>query len=81
MDPELEHKLNLMFMGVVAIDVHAWTPNLGLDHEHFRGDSAQVEITNNERDVTNHEAQDWKNVEKMIQLREQITSALINEMY
>ncbi|KAH0458285.1 hypothetical protein IEQ34_013600 [Dendrobium chrysotoxum] len=33
-DPELEHKLDLMFMGVVATRDHAWTPNQGLDHEH-----------------------------------------------
>ncbi|PKU61782.1 hypothetical protein MA16_Dca028297 [Dendrobium catenatum] len=37
-------------------------------------------LLDNEGDVTNHEAQDGEGAEEMIQLREQITSTLVNEM-
>ncbi|KAH0453120.1 hypothetical protein IEQ34_017444 [Dendrobium chrysotoxum] len=42
---ELEHKLDLMFMGVVATGVHAWTRNERIDHENVRGDSEQLDAT------------------------------------
>ncbi|KAH0459983.1 hypothetical protein IEQ34_010646 [Dendrobium chrysotoxum] len=32
-----------MFMGVVETDVHAWTPNKGIDHENVREDSEQLD--------------------------------------
>ncbi|KAH0460721.1 hypothetical protein IEQ34_011384 [Dendrobium chrysotoxum] len=46
-NPELEHKLDLMFMGVVATGVHAWTPNEGIDHKNVHGDSEQLDTTTN----------------------------------
>ncbi|KAI0498615.1 hypothetical protein KFK09_019505 [Dendrobium nobile] len=37
-------------------------------------------LIDNEGDMTNHEAEDGEGAEEMIQLREQITSTLVNEM-
>ncbi|KAI0516451.1 hypothetical protein KFK09_009130 [Dendrobium nobile] len=44
-NPELEHKLDSMFMGVVATGVHAWTPNQGIDHENVHGDTEKLDTT------------------------------------
>ncbi|KAI0519970.1 hypothetical protein KFK09_007433 [Dendrobium nobile] len=44
-NPELEHKLDSMFMGVIATGVHAWTPNQGIDHENFHGDTEKLDAT------------------------------------
>ncbi|KAI0511153.1 hypothetical protein KFK09_011777 [Dendrobium nobile] len=44
-NPELEHKLDSMFMGVVATGVHAWTPNQGIDHENIHGDTEKLDTT------------------------------------
>ncbi|KAI0515909.1 hypothetical protein KFK09_008579 [Dendrobium nobile] len=43
-DPELEDKLDLMFLGVVATGDHAWTPNQGLHHEYVTEDSEHIDI-------------------------------------
>ncbi|KAL0928663.1 hypothetical protein M5K25_000572 [Dendrobium thyrsiflorum] len=44
-NPELEYKLDLMFMDIVATGVHAWTPNERIDHEIVHGDSKQLDTT------------------------------------
>ncbi|KAI0494936.1 hypothetical protein KFK09_025082 [Dendrobium nobile] len=44
-NPELEHKLDSMFMGVVATGVHAWTPNQGIDHENVYADTEKLDTT------------------------------------
>ncbi|KAH0460927.1 hypothetical protein IEQ34_008502 [Dendrobium chrysotoxum] len=43
-DPELEDKLDLIFIGVVATGDHAWTPNQGLHHENITEDSEHIDI-------------------------------------
>ncbi|KAI0522369.1 hypothetical protein KFK09_004748 [Dendrobium nobile] len=43
-DPELEDKLDLMFLGVVATGDHAWTPNQGLHDENVTEDSENIDV-------------------------------------
>ncbi|KAL0910822.1 hypothetical protein M5K25_018913 [Dendrobium thyrsiflorum] len=42
-DPELEDKLDMMFMGVVATGAHAWTPNQAVEHPDVGGYSEQFD--------------------------------------
>ncbi|XP_020686288.1 L10-interacting MYB domain-containing protein-like [Dendrobium catenatum] len=44
-DPELEDKLDLMFLGVVATGDHAWTPNQGLHDENVTEDSENIDVS------------------------------------
>ncbi|KAL0907831.1 hypothetical protein M5K25_022273 [Dendrobium thyrsiflorum] len=43
-DPELEDKLDQMFLGVVATGDHAWTPNQGMNNENITTDSENNDI-------------------------------------
>ncbi|KAL0912956.1 hypothetical protein M5K25_016380 [Dendrobium thyrsiflorum] len=43
-DPELEDKLDQMFLGVVATGDHAWTPNEGMNNENITEDSKNIDI-------------------------------------
>ncbi|KAL0905314.1 hypothetical protein M5K25_023724 [Dendrobium thyrsiflorum] len=43
-DPELEDKLDQMFLGVVATGDHAWTPNQGINNENVTADSENIDI-------------------------------------
>ncbi|KAL0926402.1 hypothetical protein M5K25_002632 [Dendrobium thyrsiflorum] len=42
-DPELEDKLDMMFMRVVATGAHAWTPNQAVEHSDVGGYSEQFD--------------------------------------
>ncbi|KAL0913018.1 hypothetical protein M5K25_016447 [Dendrobium thyrsiflorum] len=42
-DPELEDKLDMMFMGVVATGANAWTPNQTVEHPDVGGSSEQFD--------------------------------------
>ncbi|KAL0917255.1 hypothetical protein M5K25_012302 [Dendrobium thyrsiflorum] len=43
-DPELEDKLDQMFLGVIATGDHAWTPNQGMNNENITEDSENIDI-------------------------------------
>ncbi|KAL0918760.1 hypothetical protein M5K25_010791 [Dendrobium thyrsiflorum] len=43
-DPELEDKLDQMFLCVFAIGDHAWTPNQGINNENATADSENIDI-------------------------------------